>query len=342
MKRLEQYLDQICRGIGGPIEMRRHVRQELREHLLDAVAQHKAAGESEEAALTLALDEFGKPEEVRTELEATHGQRMTWIIDKALQWKEMTMKAKWLWTSWAHGMLGAIIGLEILFITFNVIFIVPKFQKLMIDGIIDPAIMDDPGVRWFVNFLHTVSYVGGQHTLWLIVAPSVLLALFEWRVKSENKSFMRLSILGTAAAALLVVIMLMSAGLVISFTLGAPALGRIARPWVMEQATAIDASAKALEQSLHEKNWKAMPEQIDQALGAVTRLSAGPAASTLTAVNDNAKIEEMREHIKEARRYLEEARQAIGEQDAGKLETALLRFRKAFAPVREASKSLAH
>lgn len=100
MDKLEQYLDQVCRGIGGPVEMRRHVRQELREHLLDAVAQHKAAGLADEAALDKALAEFGQPEEVRSELEAAHGQRMTWIIDKAMQWKEMTMKAKWLWTTW--------------------------------------------------------------------------------------------------------------------------------------------------------------------------------------------------------------------------------------------------
>jgi hypothetical protein len=32
MDKLEQYLDQVCRNIGGPYAMRRHVRQELREH----------------------------------------------------------------------------------------------------------------------------------------------------------------------------------------------------------------------------------------------------------------------------------------------------------------------
>ena len=59
MDRLEQYLDQVCRCIGGPRSMRRHVRQELREHLLDAVAQHRAAGMSEEEAVAHALEEFG-------------------------------------------------------------------------------------------------------------------------------------------------------------------------------------------------------------------------------------------------------------------------------------------
>ena len=34
MDKLDHYLDQVCRGIGGPRSLRQHVRQELREHLL--------------------------------------------------------------------------------------------------------------------------------------------------------------------------------------------------------------------------------------------------------------------------------------------------------------------
>ena len=50
MNKLEHYLQQVCRSMGGPKALREHVRQELREHLLDAVAGHRAAGLSEEAA----------------------------------------------------------------------------------------------------------------------------------------------------------------------------------------------------------------------------------------------------------------------------------------------------
>src|SRR4051812_30475955 len=113
MEKLERYLDQVCRSLGGPRAMRQHVRQELREHLLDAVAQHRSSGASEGEGLDRALDEFGKSDDVRTELEAAHGYRMMAVaIDKAMQWKEMTMKAKWLWTSWAYLALGIVIALE--------------------------------------------------------------------------------------------------------------------------------------------------------------------------------------------------------------------------------------
>ena len=77
MGKLEQYLDQVCRSIGGPKALRQHVRQELREHLLDAAAGHKAAGLSEAAALDRALADFGGPDQVRSELEVAHGHRLT-------------------------------------------------------------------------------------------------------------------------------------------------------------------------------------------------------------------------------------------------------------------------
>src|SRR5262245_42303425 len=35
MDALEHYLDQVCRGVGGPWSLRKHIRRELREHLLD-------------------------------------------------------------------------------------------------------------------------------------------------------------------------------------------------------------------------------------------------------------------------------------------------------------------
>src|SRR5437879_8651685 len=101
---------------------------------------------SEAEALDRALADFGGPEAVRSELEATHGHRlMAVVIEKAMQWKENTMKAKWLWTSWAHIALAGVIALELLWITCADVFLVPKFQKLLHDGIIEPAILDEHG-----------------------------------------------------------------------------------------------------------------------------------------------------------------------------------------------------
>ena len=103
MDKLEHYLDRVCRTIGGPRSMRLHVRQEIREHLLDAAAQHCAAGMTMGDALERAIADFGGPDQVRAELEATHGHRfLAVVIDRAMQWRENTIRAKWLWGTCAH------------------------------------------------------------------------------------------------------------------------------------------------------------------------------------------------------------------------------------------------
>ena len=151
MDRLDSYLNQICWSIGGPKALREHVRQELRAHLLDAMEQHKTAGLTDEEAVTKAMDEFGRPEDLRPELEATHGHRMLAVlIDRALQWKERTMRAKWMWSSWAYLTLGLVIALELLFIAFNGYFIFPKFQGLVYDGFIDGESLRQAGGSWML------------------------------------------------------------------------------------------------------------------------------------------------------------------------------------------------
>ncbi len=147
MDKLERYLDQVCRGIGGPRELRQHVRQELREHLLDAMAGHKAAGLAEDAALDRALADFGGPDEVRSELEALHGHRLLGVaIDKALDWKEKTMKAKWLWASWANLAVATVVALELAWLVFAGTMLVPRFQWWQ-DRWLDPGVLSDLQVR---------------------------------------------------------------------------------------------------------------------------------------------------------------------------------------------------
>src|SRR5262249_40505565 len=212
----ERYLDEVWRRMGGPRPLRQHVRQELREHLMDAAAEHQAAGLSPEEALDRAIANFGGPDFVRSELEATHGHRvMAVVIDKAMQWKEMTMRAKWLWTTWAYLAAAAVVALELMWISFAGIYLVPKFFKLMQEGLIDPAILDEHGVAWGVSFLHRLSVVVGGYTTLLLLVAAAAWGLFEWRVQSENKPFMRLSALGTAAVALTLVSVLTGATMII-------------------------------------------------------------------------------------------------------------------------------
>jgi hypothetical protein len=337
--KLEQYLDQVCRCIGGPRALRQHVRQELREHLLDAVAQHQAAGLSAEEARDKALAEFGTSEEVRSELEATHGQRlMAVVLDKALQWKEMTMRAKWLWTTLANCGLLLLIALELLFILFQGKFIIPKFKKLTHDGLIDPAVLTDSEVSWMPQFLNTVYQVIGDWMLALILVPAALWALFEWRIKSENKPFMRLTALGTVAVVLMVVVCLTAGALVVSFCVGVPATGRRARPFAMDQVTKADAAVSALEQALAKQDWAMMPEQVEQAVQALHNLHQVPPALPALTAHMPGKLEEMRGHVLTARAHLMAAQEAIRTKNQPRLERALQQVRTSLGPVRDAAR----
>src|SRR5207245_2426666 len=133
------------------------------------------------------------------------------------------------------------------------IFLVPKFQKLTRDGLIDAAGLSEHGMMWMPSFLENVKEAG-EHTTLLLFLAVVAWGLFEWRVRSENKPFMRLSALGTVAVALLAVGTLMAGSLVIPYMLSAPATGRIARPYAVEQVTHVDTSVGALEQALAKKD----------------------------------------------------------------------------------------
>jgi hypothetical protein len=228
-----------------------------------------------------------------------------------------------------------------LFVTFNVMFIIPKFQKLLHDGMIDAAELEQQGCIWMLAFLNGLQEVAGHYTTFVLLGAAVAWGLFEWRVRSENKPFMRLAALGTAAVGMMVVVMLMAGSLVIPFTLAMPAIGRMARPWAVEQVATIDTAISGLEQALAKKDWEAMREQAEQVSNAMNRLGAGPAVKSLTRGNEPPTVEELRAQLKAASEGFREAQQAIRDKDAGRVETALARFRKSYGPVSEAGQRLA-
>jgi hypothetical protein len=341
MDKLEEYVDQVCRRIGGPRTLRQHIRQELREHLGDAAAEHRAAGLSAEEALVRALDDFGKAEEVRSELEAAHGHRlMAVVIDKAIEWKEKTMKAKWLWASWAYLALVGVIALEVMFITFTVMFIVPRFQKLMRDGLVDPGILHDSEVRWMPSFLDGLKLYAGGYVTWILLATIVAWGLFEWRVRSENKAFIRLSALGTAAVGLMVVVILTAGSLVISFCLGLPATGRLARTFALDQISHIETSVRALEQARAKMDRNAMEDHALEASRSIDKLAkAEPALPALLASpEERMTVDELRKNVRAASEALKEVVNGVMGGREGQLDAALKSFHESFAPVQEAAK----
>jgi hypothetical protein len=338
MKKLEQYLDQVCHGIGGPRALRQHVRRELREHLLDAMAQHKAAGLPEEAALERALAEFGQPEEIRSELEATHGQRMlAVVIEKAMQWQERTMKAKWLWTTWAYLALGLVIVLQALFLAFINIYLVPRFGLLVRLGFVDRADLEQLNASWLLTSVGNLHALTGSHTTLVLLFTVVAIGLFEWRVRSENKPFIRVAALGTVAVALMLVLTLMTSSMLIAFELGAPPVSRMTRPWAVEQVRSTSRSLIAIELALKKKDWAEMERQAEAAANSLRLLSQGPAIASLMRWNESPKVEDLRAQLTRAQEEVRVLQQASAAKDTSRLETALLDLQEAWSPLQAAA-----
>jgi hypothetical protein len=255
MDKLEAYVDQVCRGIAGTRGLRQHIRLELLQHLRDAVAEHQAAGLAEPDAINRALEDFGGPEQVRAELEATHGHRlMTVVLDKALLWKEKTMKARWLWSTGAHLTCCLLIVAQILFIAAAQIFFYPKFREMAREGWIAPTVPSQNGAinLWALNTLYNLREVYEQ-SLWIGLAALLAWILFEWRFRGDNKILVRLSALGTLSLGLFIPVAMTAAALVLPLILidHRKVPQEIARTQIIN----LEASVNQLNQAVADKNW---------------------------------------------------------------------------------------
>jgi hypothetical protein len=339
MDKLERYLDEVCHSIGGPRSLRQHLRRELEEHLRDAVARHRSTGLSDDEALERALVEFGDPGELRGELVAMHGQRMiSVLIDKALQWKEKTMRAKWLWMSWAHLALVLVIAVEVALIAFVVMFIAPKFEQVLHDGLLDPKVQSEPAFAWMMSFLDCVWDTAERHATILAIVVAAGWALFEWRVHSDNKSFIRLSGLGTAALGLAFIVAPMAASLLVVFCLGLPEAGRVAGRFAIEQTSKIEASLDRLDEALSKSDWDAMQKHAEGASEAIKELAgARSALAALTPRRGKPTTDEVLEQLGKLHDDLVEAQNSIRAKNLEGVGSAMKKVRESYGPIREAA-----
>jgi hypothetical protein len=337
-ERLERYLDQVCHGIGGPRALRQHMRQELREHLRDAIAEHEAAGMPPPEALERALAEFGGPDLVRAELAGTHGYRLTTLlIDKAMHWKEITMKPKWLWTTWAHVALGALIIAEMLFIAAVMLFIMPKVKQIVRDAGAGPRGMDEfvPMTGSFLGFLEVVA----DHGVALLLGLAALWALFEWRVRGENKPLVRLAGMGTVALLLVAVVAMSAAVAMVPLAMVAPQMGaRLPERIVSERMASLDASIASLQEAIARKDWDSIQQHVSRAREAASALvRLGGAAPAIVAAPQQATVDALRLQIQQANQSIDEARLAAWDRDEVRLNKALREFQAVYASLHAAA-----
>jgi hypothetical protein len=197
---IDGYLDRACGSLGLSAGLREHIRDELRAHLLDAVEGHMAHGLSRPEAVSRAIEEIGDPAEVAAGLKGVYGRHVVrLLIEKAMEWKERTMKSSWKWSFVAHLMLAIVLVAEVLFILGASSYIFPlvaaEYESLDLEL---PAYCQTTlsVVRWFF----------WQQGLPLLGVCLLALALFEWRYRGDEKPLVRLALGGTVAVALMALV----------------------------------------------------------------------------------------------------------------------------------------
>lgn len=337
MEKLEHYLDQVCRGIAGPRSLRQHVRQELREHLLDAVAVHRAAGLSEDQALEKALDDFGGPEHVRGEWETLHGRRLlTTVVDKSLDWKERTMKARWLWSTSAHFSLAGVIVFELAILAWSMVFIVPAYVRdreyRLFRGPTAPVQEYlDRADTCLTAVVRLADNVVSYWFLWFALFAAAW-GTFEWRVRSENKSLMRLSAMGLAALVLAATVSLSAASLMTPYVVAVQELYASApEPIVAADADVIDAALGELQHAAAQKDWRSSQRSMSELRRAMSDLARrGAAAPVIVSLAEKPKIDQLRLRLRDANASMIGLENAIRLQDPDCVSTALNKFLAAY------------
>jgi hypothetical protein len=235
-------------------------------------------------------------------------------------------------------MLVLVIALNVGWLIMAGIFLIPKFQKLTHDGVIDFFYMAEEGSSWMPALLNAVHDLYRHHGVWVLLAAVGLVGLFEWRVRGQNKTFIRLSALGALAVGLTVVSVLVGWSLALPQLQSGPMTSRMAVTFAKAQIDYLDDSIRAMEQALGNKDLEAAKVPASRASQALFNLEkARPAVRGLWS-RESLPEDELRARVKEAAGHMADIRQAIVDQDAVQMGTGLGKLRQAYAPLQEAAR----
>jgi hypothetical protein len=119
--------------------------------------------------------------------------------------------------------------------------------------------------RWAVSVVGNIVSVC-EYGVWLALLLAAIWALFEWRVRSENKTLMRLAAMGTGAVGLAVAAFLLSAALILPLIVLAGTGHRFSAPQIAAANTVkLDVALKSLDAAIAAKDWTETRRQTEQA-----------------------------------------------------------------------------
>lgn len=174
MNDIDLYLDQACRQITGPDSLRAHLRQELKEHLEEAIDSMVAEGMARDEATAKAIEDLGDPEAIRDGMESVYSPGVTSLfVEEAIKWKDKR------WHLAAQIVLVFVVVMLPCVNLFLGMVIAPRVEK----------IYEHVGVEF------PAYYQGMKDAAdWIVPCLILLVAalgVFEWKFKSDNKTQIR-------------------------------------------------------------------------------------------------------------------------------------------------------
>jgi len=247
------------------------------------------------------------------------------------------MKAKLL-NSWLHIALAAMIAVEVAFLWWCTMYIVPIYQRFRYDGWMDGDDSTRPITSWTHSVLSQITGLvdGLSASWWLCIIVLAAGALLFLRLRSENKRLIGLSTLATAALGLMMLASALSVALVIPLVVGITTIySGNPEQVVMQELRYIDKSVGALEHAVAKGDWDAMQTPARLAAHGVDDLaSMGAAAPAMLSLDRQQKIDRLRTSLKTAGGHLRDVEQAIQSKDPLALQAAMERFREEYPPMR--------
>lgn len=252
---------------------------------------------------------------------------------------EAPITSHWIYKGWIYLTLALAIAINLFWLNFAALFLIPKFQKLAYDGVIDLVYVNSDGLGWMPALLEWVYFFAARKVGWVLFALVVLAGLFEWRVKRPSKPFLRISVLATVALVLSIVSILVGVSLALPQLLSGPVTSRMAVTFARVQVFELEVSIDGMEKALARKDWEALQTSAADATQTLMNLEKlRPAVPGLWSPESRS-VEDMRRLVQQASAAMTGIRQAITENDANEVERGLKIVRDSHLPLREAARA---
>jgi hypothetical protein len=187
MNEIEEFVGRLCRSLHVENALKEHIREELREHLSEAIECHVREGLPHEEAVRRAIEEFGSAEMIGHELNSIHrGSLLSFLMQKAVSWREQTMKTEWKWNFVALTALVLTMTIQVLLAFACVVFVFPMvayafdLREWQLPAISKASFTMARAVDsyWFVTLLVPAGWIAFEVLYKKEAKPNIRLAAF--------------------------------------------------------------------------------------------------------------------------------------------------------------------